>query len=100
DGILSNLRELCRRGHTVVVRVPLIAGVNDDPADLGRLGAFVAGLAGPPRVDLLPGHRIGADKYARLDRTARLAAPSPPPERLAQAQELLHGLGLAVSVGG
>jgi pyruvate formate lyase activating enzyme len=66
--ILENLRELSQRGHRLVLRVPVIPGINDDDENVRRLRAFVADLPSLDRVDLLAYHRIGRDKYGRLGR--------------------------------
>jgi pyruvate formate lyase activating enzyme len=105
--ILDNLQTLSNLGHSIVIRVPLIPGVNDDQASLARIGAFVAGLprpggiGGPFGVSLLPYHAIAADKYGRLDRAYRLENAHPPSkEALAEMSDLLCTFGLTVTIGG
>ena len=99
--ILGNLRSLAAAGGRLVVRVPLVPGVNDDDANLGRTGAFVADLPGGPPVTLLPYHALGADKYRRLGRDYDMRdIPTPGPERLAQVADALRGFGLRVEVAG
>jgi len=66
DPILRNLRALDRAGATIWIRVPLIPGYNDDHANLTALGALVASLSRTRRVHLLPYHRLGSEKHARL----------------------------------
>lgn len=97
DLILSNLRALSERGHSIVVRVPLIPGVNDDDGSLQQIGAFVASLPQIERLDLLPYHHIGADKYARLGREYPLADVRPLSDaRLAEIERLFREYGLAL----
>ena len=98
--ILENLRALSALGHTIVLRVPVIPGVNDDAENLAALAAFAAPLPHLAGVDLLPYHPIGTDKYARLDRAYALpetATPSAP--RMAEIARVLAGHGLRVSGG-
>jgi pyruvate formate lyase activating enzyme len=67
---LDNLRLLARRGSRIRARVPLVPGINDSPDDLRGLASLLTSLAGnhPEQVDLLPYHRTGIEKYARLGR--------------------------------
>lgn len=64
ERIRANLAALPALGRPYVVRVPLIPGVTDTPANLSA----IAGLVGKPdnllRVDLLPYNRAGGGKYA------------------------------------
>jgi len=98
--ILSNLRALCAAGHRVVLRVPVIPGVNDDAGNLAALAAFGAGLPHLAGVDLLPYHHIGADKYARLDRAYPMPDTAPPSaERMTEIARFLGEHGLPVGTG-
>jgi pyruvate formate lyase activating enzyme len=66
--ILDNLHRLCASGQAVRVRVPIIPGINDSPAELRRLREFIAALPNEPEVELLPYHTSGVEKYRRLGR--------------------------------
>ena len=86
---------------SLTVRIPLVPGVNDDEANLRDAARFLAELASPPRVDILPYHRLGVDKYERLGRTYHLRDAAPPPgERVEMAVRLLEEAGLLVTVRG
>jgi pyruvate formate lyase activating enzyme len=99
--ILKNLQALSERGHNIVLRVPIIPGINDDDGNIRQTGAFAAALPHLRRVDLLPYHHTGADKYDRLDRTYGLPETRPPSDkRLADIAQILRGFGLQVNVGG
>jgi pyruvate formate lyase activating enzyme len=64
--ILENLRRLAGHQNTVIVRVPVIPGFNDDATEICRIGALIADIPGIDEVHLLPYHRSGIDKYRRL----------------------------------
>jgi pyruvate formate lyase activating enzyme len=101
DLILSNLQALSQRGHGIVVRLPLIPGINGDEENVRQTGAFLAALSNLPRVDILPYHRIGGEKYGRLNRSYGLPDVRPPSEeRVTEIAQTLAGFGLQVSVGG
>jgi pyruvate formate lyase activating enzyme len=99
--ILSNLRALALQGSQIAVRMPLIPGVNDDDENLSQMCEFVASLAHPPSVSLLPYHKAGIDKYAHLRRTCALPDTEPPSdERVEEIKATLQRFGLDVKLGG
>ncbi len=61
-------------GRAIWLRLPLIPGQNDDDANLRALAALAAATPGVARVSLLPYHRLGAGKLARLDRADGMTA--------------------------
>jgi pyruvate formate lyase activating enzyme len=98
--ILENLEALSRTGRALVVRVPVIPGVNDDDEEVERLAGLLSDR-GIRRVDLLPYHRIGADKYRRFGLSYRMAELEPPsPACMARIAEKLARAGLDVRQGG
>lgn len=92
DRILSNLlrSNQWEKPLNLVIRIPVIPGVNDDAEELERMGAFCAGLRHLRYVQLLPYHRLGMDTYRKLGRQYPLARVEPPsPERMACCRETL-----------
>ncbi len=77
---LENLRRLSGEVHRLILRVPIIPGINDDEENLRAIAAFAADLPHLERVDLLPYHRIGRDKYRRLGRPCLMPETDPPSE--------------------
>jgi len=99
--ILKNLRQLSHFHDQVIVRFPIIPGVNDDDENVLRLGAFVSSLGSVKEIDVLPYHELGVEKYKRLgmmNRMAKVAVPSS--VRVSEIVEKLEGFGLLVKVGG
>ncbi len=98
--ILDNLHALAALGHRIVLRFPVIPGVNDDDANVAAMAALAAALPQLERVDLLPYHRSGVDKYVRLDRTYHLAQTDvPPAARLDAIAAAFTAAGVAVHRG-
>ncbi len=64
--ILENLRQLDAAGGRIILRCPLIPGVNDDPAHLDALAALAERLRNLQEIQLQPYHPLGVDKCARL----------------------------------
>lgn len=99
--ILHNLRALAERGHRIIVRVPVIPGVNDDEENLSRIAEFTASLPNIERVDLLPYHNSAEGKYERLDKPYKLhGTPSPAEAHMVELAVLMEQYHLNVTVGG
>ncbi len=64
--ILANLSKLAAEKARIIVRLPLIPGVNDDPENLRQTATFLAALPGLQGVELMPYHEIGVAKYRGL----------------------------------
>ncbi len=93
--ILDNLRYLVANGKEVVIRVPLIPGVNASEADLRRLAETVREIAPGSLVSLLPYHEYGKNKYRMIGREDEM--PETPPmteEEKARAVEIVTSYGL------
>ena len=100
DLILENLKRLAERKSAVVVRVPVVPGVNDDDANLDALVAFLKPL-GLRKIDLLPYHRMGSDKYHRLHLSYRMEGTVPPSDgRMESLAARLTRDGFIVRIGG
>ena len=99
--ILENLAALCHAGHRVRVRIPLVAGVNDDEDNIRRTAEFLAALPGIDGIDILPYHSIGRAKYHKLGLDyAGEDLTAPAPEHTGNLIAILHTAGFDVRVGG
>jgi pyruvate formate lyase activating enzyme len=67
--ILANARLIADSGVPMLCRMPLVAGINDDAANIAAMAAFIRGLGEGIALELLPYHRLGAGKYHILGRT-------------------------------
>ena len=99
--ILKNLQQLSHSHDHVIVRFPIIPGVNDDDENVLQLGEFVSSLGSVKEIDVLPYHELGIEKYKRLGMMNRM----PEVELLSSVKvsaivEKLEGFGLMVKVGG
>jgi pyruvate formate lyase activating enzyme len=99
--ILTNLQMLSKRGHNIVLRMPIIPGINDDEKNIRQTGSFAAASLGLDRVDILPYHHTAVDKYSRLKKNYELPEIRPPSDdRLVEIAQVLEGFGLQVRIGG
>jgi pyruvate formate lyase activating enzyme len=83
DPTLAFARRLAALGMPVWLRFVLVPGVTDAVDNVAGLAAFAAGLGNVERVDVLPFHRLGTAKYARLGLAYPLAGTAPPDPGLA-----------------
>ena len=99
--ILSNLERVAGLGKTLVIRVPVIPGFNDDVDHFRKMGRFLEGLGGVESVELLPYHNLGAPKYATLGRKYLLGdLESSGREALMALGGVLEARGLRVVIEG
>lgn len=64
--ILENLKKLSFLHKNLVIRIPVIPGVNESSEILTRMFTHLARETGAQRVELLPYHRLGMGKYHGL----------------------------------
>jgi pyruvate formate lyase activating enzyme len=98
--ILRNLKSLTCKHNDVMVRIPVIPGVNDDTQNLDAVCDFLIPLRFR-KVELLPYHRIGHSKYDRLHKRYGMENVEPPTtEQMLRIAARLRQSGLDVKVGG
>jgi pyruvate formate lyase activating enzyme len=98
--ILENLAALARSHQDVIVRVPVVPGVNDRTEDVRGLAELLAGLP-VRRVELMPYHRAGAEKYRRLGREYKLSETLPPSAvEMSRLATRIEAAGIAVHFAG
>jgi pyruvate formate lyase activating enzyme len=96
--ILSNLRQLSEMEQKVLVRIPIIPGINDDEENLRQTGKFLTALQNVPPLELLPYHNIAEVKYAGLGMEYTIPdIHAPTPERMMEIASVLRKYGLEIS---
>lgn len=66
EEILQSFAYLRSIGKPVIVRIPLIPGLNDDRKQLHDLGKLLRDSPNVKRVDLMPYHEYGVSKYREI----------------------------------
>jgi pyruvate formate lyase activating enzyme len=106
DLILANARRLAEVGQPLILRVPVVPGVNDDEANIATTARFVRELINigrarghyrevAPELELLPYHKLAGDKYRRLGLSQPATEIEPPSrERMAVLAEAARGAGI------
>ncbi len=102
--ILANLSALYNAGAHVLLRVPLIPGINDAPEDLEQMARSIASLAtwaGPQKAHILPYHSAAKGKYSLRGETYAMGdTPEPSAEDLRKAAAVFEAAGISVTIGG
>ncbi len=80
--ILENIRKAGSKDfdNKLIIRIPLIPGVNDDQEELENIGRFLSELPYVHHLQLLPYHRLGTDTYRKLGRAYTLKDVQVPSE--------------------
>jgi pyruvate formate lyase activating enzyme len=100
ERILDNARRLGQVDRPLIVRTPIVPGVNDDEAIVSSIAAFAAELPNLLYYELLPFHPMAQSKYDSLDMAYRaqgLASPSK--ERMETLAETARQAGIEVRHG-
>lgn len=98
--ILDNFKRLAENGSNVLVRFPIIPGINDSEDNVTQTAELMISC-GTKNISLLPYHRAGIEKYTGLGRTYKLSKTrSPSDQNLRRIKVELEGLGLRVKIGG
>jgi len=102
EKILHNLKTLAAAGAHIIIRIPLIGGVNDTDENITQTAKFISGLAGGKKdVHLLPYHNIAQNKYIKLGKSDDFETlREPGKESLARAIAKFAEYGITASIGG
>jgi len=101
EKILTNLKILSRQGAEIVIRLPVIPGLNSDQKNIDQTGAFVSSLPGVRQMNILPYHCTATAKYASLGLKIKSSDIEPSTrEFLESAARRLETYNLTVKIGG
>jgi pyruvate formate lyase activating enzyme len=95
---LDYARRLAALQRPAWIRFVLVPGLTDGVDNVERLADIVAGLANVERVEILPFHQLGRDKWSQLGLAYPLAQTPPPAPALVErvrGQFLARGLPVA-----
>ncbi len=102
EKILQNLKAISEIGAHIIIRIPLIGGVNDTSQNIEQTAKFISELAGEKKeVNLLPYHNIAQNKYMKLGKSddfERLLEPDR--NVLASTISTFNEYGIKATVGG
>lgn len=99
--ILENLKKLATKNKKIIIRIPLIAGINDTEENISQTAEFLKPLKIITEISLLPYHRLGSQKYKKLNRpdpSNEFQIPSQ--EKVEEIKKRLETLGFKIKIGG
>ena len=98
--ILNNFEKLMADGNIrdVVVRVPVISGLNDSVKNISATAKFVVQFGDKVNaIELLPYHRLGMSKYQQFGMKYTLADVSAPTdEHMKVLHDIINSFGLSI----
>lgn len=99
--ILKNLRFLIKAGKHVIIRIPVIPGINDSDSHFAKINDFLLETGGINEIHFLPYHSIAAGKYNRLGKPNALAhLKDMKKESLLPIKQKFEQNGFKVKIGG
>ncbi len=101
--ILENLRILAGEARSIMLRIPVIPGKNDDIEHMKAMRDFIGKIenSNVHRINLLPYHKIGSAKYKRFGREWKMEGVEPPSgEEMRLLKEMFSETGVKVKIGG
>ena len=73
--ILENLKKLFQAGAKIWIRVPVISDINDSIEEMMQIKAFSEQCGHPEKIELLPYHTMGENKYAAIGQESQRFTP-------------------------
>ena len=64
--ILENLKKLFKSNAKIWIRIPVIEGINDSVDEMRKINNFLDSCGSPEKVELLPYHAMGENKYIAI----------------------------------
>ena len=98
--VLENLEKLCSNGANLIIRMPVVPGLNDSKKNLTATAELMIRLA-IAEIHLLPYHNYGENKYLMLGNDYALTDLEPVLEKNLDVQKhLFERYGIRVVIGG
>ncbi|MHA2334005.1 MAG: glycyl-radical enzyme activating protein [Candidatus Hodarchaeales archaeon] len=99
--ILSNIKRLDEEKKRIIIRFPIIPSITDTKENINQMIELLSNLKIVKKINLLPYHSSGKEKYKRLKKINRLEElESPSPEFLDELSRKFKNLGYEVKIGG
>ncbi len=96
ETILENLKKASALGKRIVIRIPLVEGVNDTDINIRDTADFIKDNLSVNGVELLPYHNLGRDKYASLGKPFAEALQRPSKERIEEIERIFRDNGIEI----
>ena len=97
--ILENVKKSAKLGKKMVIRVPLIGGVNDDEKNIKSIAGFAAAI-GINELHILPYHKLGETKYRKIGEKINTDFYIPEDDRVNKLLGIVRSFGITTRSGG
>jgi len=97
--ILENLKKLAKSGKKIYIRIPLIPDLNESEENAQKTADFLRTLPGINKINLLPFHKAGAQKYSHLKKQVKNIQPLSE-DKIKKLQKIYEGYDFSVKIGG
>lgn len=98
--ILQNIKLSDELAKEIIIRIPVIEGFNADLQSIGAIAQFSKSLTNLKRIDLLPYHNYGENKYQAIGREYSLKElKSPSKDKMERLKALVEIMGIPCTIG-
>lgn len=98
EKILENMKRLGEIGAEIVIRIPVIEGVNATEENIFQSAAFVKKYLPKAKIELLPYHKFGFGKYEALGYELPCDAfAAPNKEKIKRLHEIIREIGVEIA---
>ncbi|MBW9149774.1 glycyl-radical enzyme activating protein [Clostridium sp. CM028] len=100
--IIRNAKKIAAFGTELIIRVPVIPQFNCDKNSISDIAKFAKSLGIVKHLDLLPYHKLGANKYENLglDYIMGQEIKTPDEDTMNSFKKIVEEYGLECSIGG
>jgi pyruvate formate lyase activating enzyme len=101
EQILHNLKMLHDEKAQIIIRIPLVPGINDDKEQIEKIIRFLVTLPDIKHIDILPYHHFSRSKYIRFNRPNRMKGITKPSDSmLNDLKKYFKSAGFIAKIGG
>lgn len=98
--ILQNIKLSDELAKEIIIRIPVIEGFNADLQSIGAIAQFSKSLTNLKRIDLLPYHNYGENKYQAIGREYSLKElKSSSKDKMERLKALVEIMGIPCTIG-
>ncbi len=99
--IQENLKKLINKRNNVVIRIPVIPGINNNKRNINKLAELLGDVDKIPDIHLLPYHTGGKEKFQRMEENSFIIEDFPENGySVENIKKLLEKDGFYVKIGG
>jgi len=102
ERIIKNAKKISTLGVELIIRVPVIPEFNCDENSIYDISKFAKSLNGVKQLDLLPYHKLGANKYKNLGQEYTMGhdIKTPDEDTMNKLKKIVEECGLVCTIGG